>query len=175
MLLKLFITFLKIGFLTIGGGYVMIPMIEREVVERNHWLQSDEFLDLMAIAQSAPGVFAINFSIFIGYRLRKIAGAITCMFATAIPSIATIILVAMFFEPIKDNPHVEAVFKGIRPAVIALLLMPTINLLRNAQPKPATFIIPALTAVLIIFFGISPVWLIAATLMLGLCTKPGKP
>ena len=175
MLLKLFITFLKIGFLTIGGGYVMIPMIEREVVERNHWLQSDEFLDLMAIAQSAPGVFAINFSIFIGYRLRKFSGALICTVATAIPSIATIILVAMFFEPIKENPHVEAVFKGIRPAVIALLLMPTINLLRKVQLKPASIIIPSVTAVLIIFFEISPVWLIAATLMLGLCTKPGRP
>lgn len=175
MLLRLFLTFLKIGFFTIGGGYVMIPMIEKEVVQRNHWISQDDFLDLMAVAQSAPGVFAINFSIFIGYRLKKIPGALICTLATAIPSIVTILLIAIYFEPVKDNPHIEAVFKGIRPAVIALLLMPAINILRKSELEPATFILPAISVILIVVAGISPAWLIAATAVLGLCRRPDRP
>ncbi|MCQ2058931.1 MAG: chromate transporter [Bacteroidaceae bacterium] len=166
MLLRLFLTFLKIGFFTIGGGYVMIPMIEREVVQKRHWLENDEFLDLMAIAQSAPGVFAINFSIFIGFRLKRYCGALICTLATALPSIVTILLIAVFFGQIKDNPNVEAVFKGIRPAVIALLTMPVINILRAAHLTWKTVWIPIVSTVLILC-GISPMWVIFAAIVLS--------
>ena len=113
MLLKLFTTFLRIGLFTIGGGYVMIPMIQREVVERNGWISQEDFLDLLAISQAAPGVFAVNISIFIGYRMRKTAGSIVCATGTVIPSVAIILLIALFFQQVRDNPLIENIFKGI--------------------------------------------------------------
>ena len=97
MLLTLFITFFKIGLFTIGGGYAMIPLIEREVVERKGWISREDFLDLLAIAQSAPGVFAVNISIFIGYRMRKSIGSIFCALGTVLPSIIIILSKYYFF------------------------------------------------------------------------------
>ena len=98
-----FKTFFRIGAFTIGGGYAMIPMIESEVVDKHKWLSKEEFLDLIAVAQSCPGVFAINMSIFIGYKLRKIKGAIAASIGTALPSFVIILLIAMFFHQFQDN------------------------------------------------------------------------
>lgn len=105
MLLALFTTFFKIGLFTIGGGYAMIPLIEREVVERKGWISKEEFLNLMAIAQSAPGVFAVNISIFIGYRMRKTVGSIFCATGTVLPSIIIILAIAMFAGNYREKPR----------------------------------------------------------------------
>lgn len=164
MLLKLFTTFLRIGLFTIGGGYVMIPMIQREVVERNGWISQEDFLDLLAISQAAPGVFAVNISIFIGYRMRKTAGSIVCATGTVIPSVAIILLIALFFQQVRDNPLIENIFKGIRPAVTALILVPTLKLAKAAQLNRFTIWVPALTAIAIWALGVSPVIIIAATI-----------
>ena len=110
-----FITFFKIGMFTLGGGYAMIPIIEAEVVDKHKWISKEEFLDLIAIAQSCPGVFAINISIFIGYKLRKVKGAIAASIGTALPSFLIILMIAIFFSKFKDNPVVAAIFRGIRP------------------------------------------------------------
>ena len=101
MLLTLFITFFKIGLFTIGGGYAMIPLIEREVVERKGWISREDFLDLLAIAQSAPGVFAVNISIFIGYRMRKSIGSIFCALGTVLPSIIIILAIALLMAGVS--------------------------------------------------------------------------
>lgn len=164
MLLKLFTTFLRIGLFTIGGGYVMIPMIQREVVERNGWISQEDFLDLLAISQAAPGVFAVNISIFIGYRMRKTTGSIVCATGTVIPSVAIILLIALFFQQVRDNPLIENIFKGIRPAVTALILVPTLKLAKAAQLNRFTIWVPALTAIAIWALGISPVIIITATI-----------
>lgn len=164
MLLKLFTTFLRIGLFTIGGGYVMIPMIQREVVERNGWISQEDFLDLLAISQAAPGIFAVNISIFIGYRMRKTTGSIVCATGTVIPSVAIILLIALFFQQVRDNPLIENIFKGIRPAVTALILVPTLKLAKAAQLNRFTIWVPALTAIAIWALGISPVIIIAATI-----------
>ena len=95
---QLFSDFFKIGAFTLGGGYAMIPIIQSEVVDRRHWLKQEEFLDIIAIAQSCPGVFAINMSVFIGYKLRKLPGALCAAFGTTLPSFAIILLIAMFFS-----------------------------------------------------------------------------
>ena len=97
-----FKTFFKIGLFTFGGGYAMIPMIESEVVDKKKWVEKEEFLDMIAIAQSCPGVFAINASIFIGYKLRKTRGAICTSLGTALPSFLIILLIAMFFQDRKS-------------------------------------------------------------------------
>ena len=112
-----FKTFFKIGAFTIGGGYAMIPLIEEEVVTRRQWIAKEEFVDLLAIAQSCPGVFAINMSVFIGYKLRKVRGALCTALGTALPSFIIILAIAMCFRHFMDVPWVAAMFMGIRPAV----------------------------------------------------------
>ena len=111
-----FRTFFHIGIFTLGGGYAMIPLIEEEVVNRHKWVEKEEMLDLIAIAQSCPGVFAINIAIFIGYKLRKIRGAIATALGTALPSFLIILAIAIFFKQFEDNKIVAAIFRGIRPA-----------------------------------------------------------
>ena len=165
MLFDLFITFFKIGLFTIGGGYAMIPLLQREVVERKGWLSSEDFLDLMAIAQSAPGVFVVNMSIFVGYRMRGKRGSVACALGAAMPSIIIILAIALFVGNYKDNPIVENVFKGIRPAVIALILTPTIRLASKAGLNKWNWWVPVATALLIWWMGVSPVWIILAAIV----------
>ena len=128
-----FSTFFKIGMFTLGGGYAMIPIIEEEVVNKHQWVSKEDMLDLIAIAQSCPGVFAINISIFIGYKLRKTRGALVTALGTALPSFLIILAIAIFFHQFEDNKVVAAMFRGIRPAVVALIAVPTFNLAKSAH------------------------------------------
>ena len=155
-----FKTFFKIGIFTLGGGYAMIPLIEEEVVNKHRWVAKDEMLDLIAIAQSCPGVFAINIAIFIGYKLQKTKGAIATTLGTALPSFIIILLVAMFFHQFKDNKVVAALFRGIRPAVVALIAVPTLNLAIRAKLNWFTIWIPIVSALAIWLMGVSPIWII---------------
>ena len=155
-----FKTFFKIGIFTLGGGYAMIPLIEEEVVNRHRWVSREEMLDLIAIAQSCPGVFAINIAIFIGYKLRKVRGALATTLGTALPSFLIILLIAMFFKQFEDNAVVAAMFRGIRPAVVALIAVPTFNLGKRAQLNKFTIWIPIISALAIWALGVSPIWII---------------
>ena len=137
-----FKTFFKIGIFTLGGGYAMIPLIEEEVVNKHKWVEKDEMLDLIAIAQSCPGVFAINIAIFIGYKLKKVRGAIATTLGTALPSFMIILAIAIFFKQFEDNKVVAAIFRGIRPAVVALIAVPTFRLAQRAKLNWYTFWIP---------------------------------
>ena len=157
---KLFTTFFKIGIFTLGGGYAMIPIIEADVVDKHKWVERQEFLDLIAIAQSCPGVFAINITIFIGYKLKKLRGAIAAALGTALPSFIIILLIAMFFHRFQDNPVVASIFRGIRPAVVALIAVPTFNLARSAKISWATCWIPIAGALAIWLLGVSPILII---------------
>jgi chromate transporter len=157
-----FRTFFKIGIFTLGGGYAMIPLIEEEVVNRHRWVSKDEMLDLIAIAQSCPGVFAINISIFIGYKLNKVRGALATTMGTALPSFMIILAIAMFFHQFEDNHVVAAMFQGIRPAVVALIAVPTFNMGKRAKLNKFTIWIPIVSALLIWLMGVSPIWIIIA-------------
>ena len=157
---SLFTTFFKIGMFTLGGGYAMIPIIEAEVVDKHKWVTKEEFLDLIAIAQSCPGVFAANISIFIGYKLKKLRGAIAAALGTALPSFIIILLIAMFFHRFQDNPVVASIFRGIRPAVVALIAVPTFNLAKSAGITWATCWIPIGGALAIWLMGVSPILII---------------
>lgn len=156
----MFFTFFKIGLFTLGGGYAMIPLIEKEVVDNHKWMTREELLDVIAIAQSCPGVFAINVSTFVGYKLRKTRGAILTSLGTALPSFIIILLIAMFFRQFQDNPVVAAMFRGIRPAVVALIAVPTFNMARNARVGWANSWIPVAGALAIWAFGVSPIAII---------------
>ena len=140
----------------------MIPLIEEEVVNRHRWVEKNEMLDLIAIAQSCPGVFAINISIFVGYKLRKVRGAIATALGTALPSFLIILVIAMFFHQFEDNRVVAAMFRGIRPAVVALIAVPTFNLGKRAELNKFTIWIPVVSALLIWLLGVSPIWIIIA-------------
>ncbi len=157
-----FKTFFKIGMFTLGGGYAMIPLIEAEVVEKKKWVTKDEFLDLIAIAQSCPGVFAVNISTFIGYKLRKTPGAIACTAGAALPSFLIILFIAMFFHQFQDNPIVASIFRGIRPAVVALIAVPTFKLAMSAKLTWTTSWIPIVGALAIWALGVSPIFIILA-------------
>lgn len=158
----LFGTFFRIGLFTIGGGYAMIPLIEAEIVNKHKWIGKTEFLDLIAIAQSCPGVFAINISTFIGYKKRGSAGALCCSLGTALPSFLIILLVAMFFHNFMDVPWVASMFAGIRPAVVALIAVPTWNMAVRAKITFINCWIPIITAVLIWALHVNPIYIILA-------------
>lgn len=159
-LIKLFSIFSKIGLFTIGGGYAMIPLIERDVVERNGWVAKDEFLDLLAVAQSAPGVFAVNIAIFIGYKLRGVRGAVAASVGSALPSVVCILLIALFFHSFRHYEIVENIFRGLRPAVVALIATPVFSVARSARITRNTVWVPILSALLIVAFGVSPIYII---------------
>jgi len=129
--LDLFYSFFKIGAFTLGGGYVMIPLIEKEVVDNRRWMQQEDFTDMLALAQSAPGPIAINTAVFVGYKMKGFKGLITAVSGVIIPSFVTILLIAMFFGDIKENAIVERIFCGIRPAVVALIAVPVVNMLKK--------------------------------------------
>ena len=155
-----FKTFFKIGAFTLGGGYAMIPIIESEIVEKRKWISKDEFVDLIAVAQSCSGVFAINLSTFIGYKMKRVPGAICTTLATALPSFIIILLIALFFHSFQDNPVVESIFKGIRPAVVALIAVPTWNMACSAKISWSNCWIPILSTLLIWAMGVNPIFII---------------
>ena len=157
---QLFATFFKTGLFTFGGGYAMIPLLERDVVQRNGWIKPTEFTDLLAVAQSAPGVFAVNMAVFVGYRMRGVAGALAAAFGCALPSVVVILLIALFFRQFRHIELVDNVFKGLRPVVVALIAVPVFNVAKSAKIGWATLWIPLLTALLIVFVGVSPIYVI---------------
>lgn len=148
---QLFTTFFKIGCFTFGGGWAMISLIQREVVEKHKWIDEKEFLDLLAIAQSMPGILAVNISTVIGDRLKGVKGSIGAALGTILPSFFIILMIALFFTPdtIKHNPTLTAIFKGIRPAVVALIIAPVITTAKSVGINFKTIIIPVAVALLI--------------------------
>ena len=140
----------------------MIPLIEEEVVNKRKWIDREAFLDLLAVAQTIPGVFAVNMSINIGYRLRKTRGAVTCALGCVLPSFLIILAIALFFHSFRDNKTMEAIFKGIRPAVVALIAAPCIKLARSARITLSNEWLPVGAALLIWLLGVSPVYIILA-------------
>ena len=158
--LKLFISFFKIGAFTFGGGWAMIPLIEREVVDKQNWIKREDFVDALAIAQSLPGVLAVNISILIGNKLRGLKGCLMATLGTILPSFLIILAIAIWFVQTYDNPVVERIFKGIRPAVVALIVSPVFSTAKTARINIKTVIIPIIVALSIWLGGISPIWFV---------------
>lgn len=131
MFWQLFWTYIKIGTFTIGGGYAMLPLIEREVVDKHHWIDAQEFLDMIALAQAAPGLIAVNSAIFIGWKIYGWRGVVATVLGAVLPSFIIILLIAMVFRDIHEYPKVEAIFKGVRPAVVALIAAAVIRMIYN--------------------------------------------
>lgn len=167
MLTKFFITCNKVGFFTLGGGYAMIPIMEQEFVDKNHWLERQEFMDIMVVAQATPGIFSIDMASHIGYKLRGTWGGIVGALGIALPSIICIILIAAFFHTFKDNPYVARFFQGVRPAVVALIAVPCFKMAKTANINRYNFWIPIVSCTLISLVGVSPIWIIIAAAVAG--------
>ncbi len=158
--LESFGIFFKIGTFTMGGGYAMIPLIEDEIVNKRKWISKEDYVDLLAISQSAPGIFAVNIAIFIGYKLKGIRGSLLTALGTILPSFLIILAIAIFFQSFQHNPVVERIFKGIRPAVVALIAAPTFSMAKTAKINKYTVFIPILSTLLIWRLGVSPIYII---------------
>lgn len=163
---ELFLSFMKIGLFTFGGGYAMIPIIEREVVTRHGWVEERDFFDLLTLAQSAPGPISLNASVFVGYKMYGYMGALAALLGVALPSFLIILIVAIFFSQIRENPIVDAAFKGMRPVVVALMFAPVVGLAKGM--KWWAMAVAATVAMAVWHFGFSPIYLLIVAAVAGL-------
>ena len=155
----LFVTFMKIGGFTLGGGAAMIPLMEQQVVTRHQWLSHSEFMDIMAVSQATPGVFAVNMASHIGYKVGGIRSGIIASLGVVFPSLIIILLIAIIFSRFRDNRWVEAAFMGIRPAVVALLAVPVFKMGKTARITWSNVWIPIVSTALIVY-GVTPALII---------------
>ena len=135
----------------------MIPIIEREVVDRHKWISREDFLDQLAITQSLPGILAVNVAVLVGNKMRGVKGSLVAALGTILPSFVMILLIAIFFSRIYNNPTVVSIFKGIRPAVVALIVVPVLTTAKSASINRFTVIIPLVVALAIYAGGVSPI------------------
>ena len=163
---RIFAVFAKVGAFTIGGGYAMIPVIQDEM-NRRGWISEEELPDIVALSQSAPGVMAVNISIFAGYRLRGIRGSIAATLGSITPSFLIILAIAMFFSAFKDNPWVERAFKGIRPVVVSLIAVPMVNMARKSCKTWWAWLLAVASLLLVALLNVSPLYIILCVLVLG--------
>ncbi len=163
----LFVSFAKCGVLTFGGGYAMLPILEREVAIKRGWSTSEQMLDYYAIAQCTPGVIAANVATFVGHSERGVIGAIVATLGLVFPSFVIITLLASVLKMFQDNVYVIKAFSGIRIAVCALILASVISLARKAVSGVPTAVVAVLSLVLVVFLGVSPILIILGAALCG--------
>ncbi|GAQ25914.1 chromate transporter [Tepidanaerobacter syntrophicus] len=168
LFLELFATFFKIGSFTFGGGYAMIPLIEREVVENKKWVTEEEVVDVFAVAQSLPGAVAINSSTFIGYKIAGKKGALVATAGVILPSLLIITVIAMFFSRVQDNPVVSAIFSGIRPAIVGLISVAAVNISKASIIDKVGLFLAIAAVVLVAVFDVQAIFVILAGAAVGL-------
>ena len=163
---QIFLIFAKIGAFTIGGGIPMIAAIKSELIERG-WLKDEDFLDIITLAQTAPGLFAANIAILTGHRLRGTKGSIVATVASCLPPFLIILFVAMFFTEFKDNEYVIRAFKGIRPVVVALIGVPMIDMLKATKMRWWSWVIVIASMTLVCFLKVSPIYILICIIVLA--------
>lgn len=166
--LGLFLSIFKIGAFTFGGGYAMIPLIEKEVVGNKGWITKEEFVDILVVSQSLPGALSINTSIFLGYKIAGLLGAIVALLAVILPSFFIILIIAVFFMQFRDNYYVNASFKGITAAVPMLVLVGAISLSKGLEKNIRTAITIIIGLIALAFFNIHPVLVIILSGLYGI-------
>ena len=163
---QIFLVFAKIGAFTIGGGIPMIAAIKSELVERK-WLNDEDFIDIITLAQTAPGLFAVNISILTGYKLRGTKGSMVATIASCLPPFLIILLVAMFFTAFQDNEYVIRAFKGIRPVVAALIGVPLITMIKATKMKWWSWVVALSSMVLVCFMEVSPIYILICVMVMS--------
>lgn len=164
---QIFLVFAKIGAFTIGGGIPMIAAIKSELIEKG-WLKDEDFLDIITLAQTAPGLFAANIAILTGHKLRGTKGSIVATIASCLPPFLIILMVAMFFTEFKDNEYVIHAFKGIRPVVVALIGVPMIDMLKATKMRWWSWVIVAASMTLVCFMKVSPIYILICVIAVAL-------
>jgi chromate transporter len=170
-LFKFFLVFLKIGAFTFGGGLAMLPLIEREVVDKKEWMAREEFIDIIAVTQCMPGVIAANTAIYLGYHLFGFWGSVFGVLGAILPSFAIMIAAAEFFLTFRDNPVVQAVFMGIRPAIAVLIFSAAVRLSKAVDKTGYNILIALGSFALISLLGVHPIIVIVAAALLGIASK----
>ena len=170
-LFDLFWTFCKIGALTFGGGYAMLPLIQREIVENKKWSTEKEILDYYAVGQCTPGVIAVNTATFIGYKLKGIIGGIVATLGVIFPSIVIILIIATFLQNFADLAIVQSAFAGIRVAVVALIITTVVKLIKSSIKDYLGVIIAIIAFVISAFIGLSPGYVVIAAALTGFISK----
>ena len=165
--LELFWIFFKIGTFTLGGGYAMVPLIQNEIVNKKKWIEEEEFVKLLALAQSSPGALAVNVSVFVGYKMKNILGLITTVLGATLPSFIIILIIASLFSNIQDNIYVIKAFKAIRPMVVALIAASVYTIGKSAKINKKTVWLVILVAVLVAFVDFPPVMMIILGAIFG--------
>lgn len=171
---KLFRIFLEVGGFTFGGGYAMLPILEKELVEKKEWLSDEEFLDIFAIVQGIPGIIAINSSLFIGYKLRGILGALTAVSGISLPSIVIISLITEPLLNLQQNQYVTGIFMGIRVCVVILIFWAGFKMGKKAILRYTSILYTLAMLIGILYFDLSPIILIIAAGIIGLITNQDK-
>jgi chromate transporter len=166
-LLNIFISFFRIGLFTIGGGYAMLPLIQREVVTKQKWMDEDTFMDGIAAAQSCPGPIAVNLSVYAGYHVAGWNGLLLAVLGTILPSFLIILVIALSFSNWADLPVVQKAFHGLRPAVTALIAVPVVQMMQKTHSRWYNYAFTLIAVVLIVYFHVSPVYLISFTILLA--------
>ncbi len=162
-----FSIFFRTGIRTLGGGYAMLPALESAIVDRRKWMERDEFADIIDIAQTCPGALAVNVSVFIGYKLKKLPGAVCTTLGVVLPSIVIMLLVAMLYNMFKANAVVASIFNGIRPAIVAIIAAPVFSMARTARIGLTNCWIPLMCMLLIYLLGVNPIYVLVAAGMCG--------
>lgn len=170
----LFWTFCRIGGLTFGGGYAMLPMLEKEVVERQHWTTQEQLLDYFAIGQCTPGIIAVNTATFIGYNRRGVLGAIVATLGVVFPSFVIISLISAVLSNFAHIAMVQHAFSGIRVAVCGLILQAVIKLLKSSVKNAMGWILLAITFLAVVLFDLSPVIVVIAAALTGILASRGR-
>jgi chromate transporter len=170
-MLNLFLTFLKIGTFTFGGGYAMVPLIEDELVHKQELISQDEFLDFLSIAQSYPGALAVNISVLLGYKLYKLRGSIICLLGSILPSFLIVLILSYLYFHNKKSKILDSFFYGVRPVVVSLLLYTFFNMFKNLKKTKLNITLLSISFLLVGILGLSPIYLILAGGILSLCIK----
>ena len=166
---EIFCVFFKIGLFTIGGGYAMLPIIQKEVVESKGWMTDEEFLDAISLTNSLPGLLATNSATFVGYRVAEVPGAVAAVLGAATPSVVIILLVAMVFTNIIEYPLVQNIFNGVRPAVVALIFYAVVKLAKSAKVGEYFNWLVALAGfAAIAVFGLHPIVVVVCAALYGI-------
>ena len=167
-ILLLFLTFLKIGAFTFGGGYAMIPLIQREIAEEKQWITDDDILEIVAIAESTPGPIAINAATFVGYRVAGFWGALLSTLGVVLPSFLVISVISFLLEQFSSLKAVQYAFFGIRAGVLALLLKALWTMFKKAEKHKLAYIVMALAFLLTAFLNVNVLFVIIGCALLGL-------
>jgi chromate transporter len=170
-ILTLFLTFLKIGAFTFGGGYAMIPLIQREIVEKHKWASDDDLLEIVAIAESTPGPIAINAATFVGYRVCGFFGAFFSTLGIVLPSFCIILAISFVLREFRELQAVQYAFQGIRAGVLALIFKALFTMYKKCKKKVVSYIVMALSFVLVAFFKVNVLFVIITCAAIGLISS----